>query len=74
MQTARREARLRPEYAALYAGVPAGQWRPLAELLDCVAAAGVVEDEAAIPPLYARVLTEAGFRVAVAPDGFAGRK
>ncbi len=39
MQTARREARLRPEYVALYAGVPAGEWRLIGELLDCVAAA-----------------------------------
>jgi hypothetical protein len=39
MQTERRQARLRPEYAALYPGVPAGEWRPIGELLDCVAAA-----------------------------------
>lgn len=39
MQTGRRQARLRPEYAALYSGVPAGEWKPIGELLDCVAAA-----------------------------------
>ncbi|HET7469079.1 MAG TPA: hypothetical protein VFJ81_05360 [Gemmatimonadales bacterium] len=39
MQTGRRQARLRPEYAALYPGVPANEWRPIGELLDCVAAA-----------------------------------
>ena len=39
MQTGRRRARLRPEYAALYPGVPADEWRPIGELLDCVAAA-----------------------------------
>lgn len=39
MQTGRRQARLLPEHAALYPGVPAGEWRPIGELLDCVAAA-----------------------------------
>ena len=39
MQAGRRQARLRPEYAALYPGVPANEWRPIGELLDCVASA-----------------------------------
>jgi hypothetical protein len=39
MQAVRREARLRSEYTTLYPGVPAGEWRPVGELLDCVAAA-----------------------------------
>ena len=39
IQTVWREARLRPEHTALYPGVPAGEWRPVGELLDCVAAA-----------------------------------
>jgi hypothetical protein len=34
-----RECRLRPEFATLYPGVPAGQWKPAGELLDCVIAA-----------------------------------
>ena len=38
MPTGRREARLRPEYGALYPGVPAGEWRAIGELLDYVAA------------------------------------
>jgi len=36
---ARREARLRKEYGALYAGVPVEEWRPIGELLDCVRSA-----------------------------------
>ena len=36
---ARREARLRKEYGALYAGVPVGEWRPIGELIDCVRSA-----------------------------------
>jgi hypothetical protein len=39
MQAERRQARLRPEYATLYPGVPVSEWRPIGELLDCVAAA-----------------------------------
>ena len=34
-----RECRLRPEFGTLYPGVPAGEWRPAAELLDSVIAA-----------------------------------
>jgi hypothetical protein len=41
MQAVRREARLRPEYMALYPGVPAGEWRAVGELLDCVAASRI---------------------------------
>jgi hypothetical protein len=39
MTTARREARLRKEFGALYAGVPVNEWRPIGELLDCVTSA-----------------------------------
>jgi len=39
MQARRRQARLRPEYATQYPGVPVGEWRPIGELLDCVASA-----------------------------------
>jgi hypothetical protein len=39
MHAERRQARLRPEFATLYPGVPVDQWRPIGELLDCVAAA-----------------------------------
>jgi hypothetical protein len=39
MQAGRRQARLRPEYGTLYPGVPANEWRPIGELLDCVASA-----------------------------------
>jgi hypothetical protein len=33
-----REARLRPEFQALYPGVPPGEWRPAHAMLDMVAA------------------------------------
>jgi hypothetical protein len=39
MERGRRQARLRPEYAVLYPGIPAEEWKPIGELLDCVAAA-----------------------------------
>jgi hypothetical protein len=39
MQMGRRQARLRPEYAVLFPGVPADEWKPIGEFLDCVAAA-----------------------------------
>ena len=37
--TTRREARLRPEHAALYPGVRAGVWEPAAVLVDRIVAA-----------------------------------
>jgi hypothetical protein len=39
MQAERRQARLKPEYAALYPGVPANEWRTVGELVDSVVAA-----------------------------------
>ena len=33
-----REARLKPEHASLYPGVPASQWKPVRVLLDIVTA------------------------------------
>jgi hypothetical protein len=39
MEEERRQARLRQEYATLYPGIPANEWRPVGELLDCVASA-----------------------------------
>lgn len=39
MESTGREGRLRPEHAELYAGVPAGDWIPIALLLDLVAGA-----------------------------------
>jgi hypothetical protein len=38
MHSGRRQARLRQEFATLYPGVPVNEWRPIGELLDCVAA------------------------------------
>jgi hypothetical protein len=39
VKSVRREARLRQEFAPLYAGVPVNEWRPIGELLDCVTSA-----------------------------------
>jgi hypothetical protein len=39
MEISRREARLRQQFATLYAGVPPEEWRPIRVVLDCVAAA-----------------------------------
>ena len=38
MHSGRRQARLRQEFADVYPGVPVNEWRPIGELLDCVAA------------------------------------
>jgi hypothetical protein len=61
MPTSRREARLRPEYAALYTGVPAGEWRPAAELLDCVAASRLRSGRRSGEVLRARLLDDRHF-------------
>lgn len=37
-----REARLRPEHASLYPGVPPSQWKPVRVLLDIVTASRVL--------------------------------
>ena len=39
MVTGRRQARLKAEFAGQYPGVPVNEWRPIGELLDCVASA-----------------------------------
>ena len=38
MRTLHREARLKPEYATLYPGVRAGEWKPVGEVLDNIKA------------------------------------
>jgi hypothetical protein len=38
MSEQRREAKLKPEAAPLYPGVPPGEWRPVQDILDMVAA------------------------------------
>jgi hypothetical protein len=43
-RTARREARLRPEHAHLYPGVPAGVWELAAVLGDRIVAARLLGD------------------------------
>jgi hypothetical protein len=50
----RREARLRPEYAARYPGIPVGVWQPAAVLCDRVLAGGLLRGSG--PGWRARVL------------------
>jgi hypothetical protein len=38
MSEGEREARLKPEFQALYPRVPAGEWKPAAAMLDMVTA------------------------------------
>ena len=61
MRRGRRQARLRPEYAAIYPGVPAGEWRPVGELLDCVAAARLRAGRRSGELLRGRVLDDRHF-------------
>ena len=61
MQPLRREARLRSEYTALYPGVPAGEWRPVGELLDCVAAAQLRAGRRSGEILLSRILDDRHF-------------
>jgi hypothetical protein len=60
-----RECRLRPEFATLYPGVPAGQWRPAGELLDCVIAARLRGGRRSGEMLRNRLLDEQHFEFRV---------
>jgi len=61
MQTHQRQARLRPEYSALYPGVSPGEWRAVSELLDCVAAARLRSGRTSGELLRARLLDDQHF-------------
>ena len=56
---ARREARLRPEFAALYPGLGAGEWAPAAVVADRVLAQSLLRASDGI--IRGRVLLEAHF-------------
>jgi hypothetical protein len=73
-QARRRQARLRPEYAALYPGVPVDEWRPIGELLDCVAAARLRGGRRSGELLSSRLLDDRYFEfrgVGDRPGGYA---
>jgi hypothetical protein len=76
MQAGRRQARLLPEHATLYPGVPAGEWRPIGELLDCVAAARLRSGRRSGELLRGRPLDDRHFEFRGGgdrPAGFADR-
>jgi hypothetical protein len=76
MQAERRQARLRPEYATHYPGVPAGEWRPIGELLDCVASARLRSGRRSGELLRGRPLDDRHFEFRGGgdrPAGFANR-
>ncbi len=54
-----REARLQPQYAPFYPGVPAGEWQPAATLADRVLAGRLLRG--ASSALQGRVLTDEHF-------------
>jgi hypothetical protein len=56
---ARREARLRPQFAALYPGLRAGEWSPAAVVADRVLAQSLLR--ASDGTIRGRVLLEAHF-------------
>jgi hypothetical protein len=59
MQISAREARLRPEHAPLYPGIPLGEWLPAAPLADRVLAGRLLRG--ASSALQGRVLVEEHF-------------
>jgi len=76
MQATRRQARLRPEFATSYPGVPANQWRPVGELLDCVASARLRGGRRSGELLQGRPLDDRHFEfrgAAERPPGSTGR-
>jgi hypothetical protein len=73
MRTGRRQARLRPEYAVLYPGVPADEWKPIGELLDCVAAARLRAGRRSGELLRGRLLDDRHFEFRGGEDRPPGR-
>jgi hypothetical protein len=55
-----REARLRPEHAATYPGVPAGEWLPAAALARQILT-GLVSREGQPPQINARLMNDRHF-------------
>jgi hypothetical protein len=54
-----REARLAPEFASLYPGIPAGEWQAASMLADCVLAGRLLRGSSSA--LQGRVLPEEHF-------------
>jgi hypothetical protein len=54
----RREARLRPEHAGFYPGIPAGTWESAAMLADRVLASGLLEFRGGVPESLERPMRE----------------
>jgi len=76
MQAGRRQARLRPEHATLYPNIPTGEWRPIGELLDCVASARLRSGRRSGELLRGRPLDDRHFEFRGGgdrPAGFANR-
>ncbi len=61
MHISGREARLRQEFAAMYAGISSGEWRPVSVVLDCVAAARLLTGRRSGEMLSGRPLDERHF-------------
>ncbi len=61
MDMGQRQARLRPEFAAVYPGVPADEWRLVADLIDCVTAAQLRGGRRSGEVLRGRVLDDRHF-------------
>ena len=59
MQTGAREAKLRPEHAELYPGIPPGEWMSAAPLADRVLAGRLLRG--ASSALHGRVLVDEHF-------------
>lgn len=61
MALARREARLRAEFAEQYAGVPVNQWRPISEIRDRVTASRLLRGRRSGEFLASRTLDDRHF-------------
>lgn len=61
LQSRRRQARLRQEYADRYPGIPCQEWRPVAEMIDSVMSARLREGRRSGDLLRARELDDRHF-------------
>jgi hypothetical protein len=71
-QIGAREARLQPEYASLYPGVPAGEWLRAAVLADRILAGRLLRG--ACSALQGRVLMEEHFEFRGGDTGWRGER
>lgn len=61
MNETHREARLKPEYAALYPGVGSGEWKPVGELIDTIRSSRLLGHRSSAEFLRGRLLDERHF-------------